>query len=146
MDPRKKELKMTTSQFVRGNDRLAQALRDPARAARVAAIRHDMRQADQVETIGQRVRSKIDQLLPHRSRREVAAAIGMSPDDFSRALSGQQNFSSIELAQLAEVLGEDVYWLITGEVDPHTILVQACHPSKTTQARPPAGDNNRQGV
>ena len=80
-----------------------------------------------MESIGQRVRSKIGQSKAHRTQRDVAAAIDMSPDAFSRALSGQRNFSSIELAKVAEVLDEDVYWLITGEVDPHKILVTARH-------------------
>jgi len=41
---------MNDSEFVRGNDKIARALQDPARAARVRAVRDHMRTAD--ETYG----------------------------------------------------------------------------------------------
>lgn len=51
----------------------------------------------------------------------------MTPDAFSRALSGQRAFSSIELARIADALHEDIHWLITGEPDPHRLVVAARH-------------------
>lgn len=78
-----------------------------------------------METIGSRARARIKE--SSRTQAELAAAIGMTTDAFSRALSAQRNFSSIELANLADELNEDVYWLITGEPDPNRILVNARH-------------------
>lgn len=51
----------------------------------------------------------------------------MTPDAFSRALRGQRAFSAIELARVAEVLGADVHWLITGIPDPQNFAVAARH-------------------
>lgn len=51
----------------------------------------------------------------------------MTPDAMSRATRGQRGFSSIELAEIADVLGLDVYWLITGQQDPIQVRVAARH-------------------
>lgn len=40
---------MTGEEFVRGNDRLAEALADPERRARVDVIRAQMRRADRAQ-------------------------------------------------------------------------------------------------
>jgi transcriptional regulator with XRE-family HTH domain len=40
--------------------------------------------------------------------REVAERIGMTPDAFSRALHGKRQFSSIELARLADLTAAGV--------------------------------------
>ncbi|WP_208637414.1 hypothetical protein [Amycolatopsis echigonensis] len=55
--------------------------------------------------------------------------VGMTPDAFSRALRGQRNFSSLELARLADLVNTDLYWLITGEPDPHRLSVEPKHAS-----------------
>jgi len=77
--------------------------------------------------IGQRVAARIGEVSPHRTHRAIAEIIGMTPDSFSRALRGQRAFSSIELAQVADLLGADIHWLITGESDPHRLVVAARH-------------------
>lgn len=51
----------------------------------------------------------------------------MTPDAFSRAVSGQRGFAAIELARLADVLGADVHCLITGEKDPNRLQIAARH-------------------
>jgi Zn-dependent peptidase ImmA (M78 family) len=51
----------------------------------------------------------------------------MTPDAFSRALNGQRAFSAIELARVADAVGADVHWLITGEPDPFRLVVAARH-------------------
>lgn len=51
----------------------------------------------------------------------------MTPDAFSRALNAKRAFSSIELARLADELGADLHWLITGRPDPHRLVVAARH-------------------
>jgi len=51
----------------------------------------------------------------------------MTPDAFSRALSGQRGFSAIELAKIADELGADVHYLITGEPDPLRLRMVARH-------------------
>jgi hypothetical protein len=77
--------------------------------------------------IGQRVAARIAEVSPRRTHRAIAEEIGMTPDSFSRALRGQRSFSSIELAQVADLLGADIHWLITGESDPHRLVVAARH-------------------
>ncbi len=51
----------------------------------------------------------------------------MTPDAFSRSLSGQRGFSAIELARIADFLGEDIHYLITGEPDPLRLRMVARH-------------------
>ena len=77
--------------------------------------------------IGQRVLDRIGQVCPDRTHREIATDIGMTPDGFSRALNGKRSFSSIELARVADLLDADIHWLITGQPDPHRLVVAARH-------------------
>lgn len=58
---------------------------------------------------------------------QVAAQIGLSEEKLSKSLRGRRAFSSVELAQIAEVLGVEVHWLITGQPDPHRRVVAARH-------------------
>ena len=51
----------------------------------------------------------------------------MTPDSLSRSLSGARSFSSIELARIADLLGVDVHWLITGQEDPNRLVLVARH-------------------
>jgi transcriptional regulator with XRE-family HTH domain len=53
--------------------------------------------------IGDRVLHGLGQAGPGLRHREVAERIGMTPDAFSRALHGKRQFSSIELAPLADL-------------------------------------------
>lgn len=73
--------------------------------------------------IGARVRAS----LSGRSQREVAALVNMTPDAFSRALSGQRAFSALELVELSGVLGRSVHWFVTGQEDPQAPLIAARH-------------------
>lgn len=77
--------------------------------------------------IGDRVLGTIERVRPAPKHREIAASIGMTPDAFSRALSGKRQFASVELARLADLLGEDLHWLITGTADPNQLSVTARH-------------------
>lgn len=82
-----------------------------------------------------------------RTQREVAEAIGMAPDAFSRALHGQRNFSAWELAGLAELTGADLRHLVTGEEDPHRLVVSARHTfDPQTGGRSVPGADEDQGV
>lgn len=76
------------------------------------------------EAIGQRVSEAIP---AGATQSEVAERIGLTPEKFSRSLHGKRAFSAVELAQLAEVLGVEVFWLITGQADPNRIVVAARH-------------------
>jgi hypothetical protein len=80
-----------------------------------------------MSSIGERVRDSLDQLRPPRRQRDLAEQIGMTPDAFSRAINGKRQFASIELALLAEEIGADLHWLITGQPDPHRVSVAARH-------------------
>jgi Zn-dependent peptidase ImmA (M78 family) len=51
----------------------------------------------------------------------------MTEDAFSRALRDQRKFSAGELAGIADLLGADLHWLITGEADPWEMAVSARH-------------------
>lgn len=90
---------------------------------------------------------RVAKLLPAgQTRREIAAQVGMTPDAFSRALSGQRGFAAIELANLAELLHQDVYFLITGEPDPHRLVVAARHDYDSATGRrdvPGAADDEQ---
>ncbi len=57
----------------------------------------------------------------------------MKTDALSRALNGQRGFSSVELARIADELGTDLYWLVTGEPDPHRVRIAARHSWDTGQ-------------
>jgi len=76
-------------------------------------------------TINERVRS----LVQGRGlvQKTLAEEIGMTTDALSRALSGQRGFGALELARIAELLGVDVYELITGEPDPARVRIAARH-------------------
>lgn len=58
---------------------------------------------------------------------QVAGQIGLSEEKLSKSLRGRRAFSSVELAQLADVLQVDVHWLITGRTDPNRLVVAARH-------------------
>ena len=78
-------------------------------------------------TIGSRVRA----VLQERglTLKEVAHKIGMPADALSHALNGVRGFGSLEMVRLADELGVEVYWLITGKEDPSKLRVVACHPA-----------------
>jgi hypothetical protein len=80
-----------------------------------------------MSSIGGRVLQSLEQICPDLRHREVAEQIGMTPDAFSRALSGTRRFASIELARLSELIGADLHWLITGQPDPNRLSVAARH-------------------
>jgi Zn-dependent peptidase ImmA (M78 family) len=80
-----------------------------------------------MSSIGDRVLQRLEQLCPRPLRRDLAERIGMTPDAFSRALSGKRQFAAIELARLAEQLGADLQWLITGQPDPNRVIIAARH-------------------
>jgi Zn-dependent peptidase ImmA (M78 family)/transcriptional regulator with XRE-family HTH domain len=79
------------------------------------------------ETIGRRVRDSIAAKTPAVPQYQVAEAVSMTADALSRAVNEQRSFSSIELARLAEYLGVEVHWLITGEPDPQQLVFAARH-------------------
>jgi len=66
-------------------------------------------------------------MYPGRAEKDIAELVGMTPDAFSRALNGKRGFAAVEVARLAELLGASMYWLATGERDPHEPVVVARH-------------------
>src|ERR1700737_2384592 len=80
-----------------------------------------------MSSIGDRVLQRLEQVSPRPLRRDLAERIGMTPDAFSRALNGNRQFASIELARLADLLDADLHWLITGQPDPNRVSVAARH-------------------
>lgn len=90
--------------------------------AKIATTR-SLRYMSQDE-IARRVADSIPAATTHA---EVAAHIGLTKDQLSKSLNGRRAFSSVELAQLADVLDVDVHWLITGRPDPHRVVVAARH-------------------
>lgn len=77
-----------------------------------------------VTEVGERVRAAMPLGM---SQRQLAERAGMTPDALSRALNGQRGLSPIEVANIAQTLGADTYWLITGAPDPFAITVAARH-------------------
>lgn len=80
-----------------------------------------------MHSIGTRVLERIEQVCPDDLHRDIAQDIGMTPDAFSRALRDKRQFSSLELARLAERIDADLHWLITGTPDPNRLTVAARH-------------------
>ncbi|MGQ4600455.1 ImmA/IrrE family metallo-endopeptidase [Nocardia sp. R6R-6] len=79
---------------------------------------------NELRAVGDRIRS----VMPDGwSQRQLAERTGMKTDALSRALNGQRGFSSVELARIADELGTDLYWLVTGEQDPHRVRIAARH-------------------
>lgn len=76
-------------------------------------------------TIGSRVRAAIRNA--GMQQRQLAQSVGMTPDALSRALSDQRGFAAVELAAIAAELDADVHELITGEPDPHRLVISARH-------------------
>jgi Zn-dependent peptidase ImmA (M78 family) len=76
-------------------------------------------------TVGDRVRESIP---PSLSQRRLAPEVGMTHDALSRAINGQRHFAVVELAAIAERLGVDTHWLITGQHDPFRVRLAARHP------------------
>ncbi|MGL5830159.1 MAG: helix-turn-helix domain-containing protein [Angustibacter sp.] len=93
-----------------------------------------------LDAVGQRIRSAMPAGL---SQRGLADLVDMTPDALSRALNGQRGFSSAELARIAEQLGADLAWLITGRPDPLRVDVAARHswdPARRQRVLPGAHD------
>lgn len=61
------------------------------------------------------------------AQKTLAEHTQMTPDAMSRALRGQRGFAAVELADIARALDEDVYYLITGELDPARLNFAARH-------------------
>ncbi len=80
-----------------------------------------------MSSIGDRVLQSLEQTCSDVRHRDVAEQIGMKPDAFSRALSGERRFASVELALLSEMTGADLHWLITGRPDPNRLVIAARH-------------------
>lgn len=74
--------------------------------------------------MGDRIRGLMPQGM---SQRQLAAHARMTPDALSRALNGQRGLSPTEIATIAQALGADTHWLITGVSDPFRISVAARH-------------------
>jgi transcriptional regulator with XRE-family HTH domain len=77
--------------------------------------------------IGERVAAFLRERHPKQTQRELAKSIGMTPDALSRSLNGERKFSAGELAEIADLLGADVHWLITGEPAPYRVVLAARH-------------------
>lgn len=73
--------------------------------------------------IGRRVEQSIPTWMTHK---DFAAQVDMATDALSQSLNGNRPFSAIELAEIAEVLDEDVHWFITGEPDPLRAEIMTC--------------------
>ncbi len=101
-----------------------------------------------MSSIGERVRQSLDRACPAMPHKAVAALIGMTPDAFSRALNGQRQFGSVELARYSEMAGEDLHWLITGNPDPNRLTIAARHnyDPKTGERTVPSLQDDRQVI
>jgi len=65
------------------------------------------------ETIADRVRRLIDE--SGKTQKEIAKLVDLDQSKLSKSLKGVRNFSSYELAAIAELGGRTVEWLLTGQ-------------------------------
>ncbi|GAA4922700.1 TetR family transcriptional regulator C-terminal domain-containing protein [Actinomycetospora succinea] len=65
--------------------------------------------------VRERVRRAVD--AAGRTRREVAAAIGIDETKLSKSLAGRRRFTAEELAAVAELADVELTWLLRGEGD-----------------------------
>ncbi|MET9328101.1 XRE family transcriptional regulator [Tsukamurella sp. NPDC003166] len=83
--------------------------------------------------LGDRIRSRMPEGM---SQRGLAELVGMKPDALSRALNGQRGISSLEVAAIADVIGADTHWIITGREVPNRVTIAARHAwNPTTRQR-----------
>lgn len=88
---------------------------------------------DEQYGMGQRIREAAHERRPDLSMAALAEAAEMDPAEMARALAGTRPLSSIAVALLADTLGVDPYWVITGKPDPMRMRVIACqirHPGE----------------
>lgn len=57
---------------------------------------------------------------------ELAGLIDRDPATVERILAGDRGISSIELVAIAEALRVEPHWLLTGEPDPHRVVIYRC--------------------
>lgn len=77
--------------------------------------------------IGARVREQLKALSPPVTQAQMASRLGLTPDAFSRSLSGKRSFTAVELVNLAEELGTSAHWFVTGEPDPYAVKFAGRH-------------------
>ncbi len=94
-------------------------------------------------TIGDRVRTAMQAVSLRQN--QLAQRVGMTPDALSRALGGYRGFAALEIAEIARVVDADVHELITGERDPHRLVISARHDfdHDTGQRRVEGADGDR---
>jgi len=76
-------------------------------------------------TVADRVRERI--AAAGRTQAEIAAGVGLTDSQLSKSLAGTRQFSAVEVARLASVLGASMHWLVTGEEDPLGWTLAARH-------------------
>lgn len=79
------------------------------------------------QAIGERVADAMRAHFAGGKQAEIAARLDMTPDAFSRSLSGERSFSTGELARAAHLFDADLHHLITGQPDPMRVVVAARH-------------------
>ena len=77
--------------------------------------------------IGARVRERLKSLSPPVTQAQMAARLELTPDAFSRSLSGNRAFTATELVKLAGELGTSAHWFVTGEQDPFAVTFAGRH-------------------
>lgn len=78
-----------------------------------------------MNSIGERIR--VAMRAASMTQKQLAQRVGMTPDALSRALSGQRGLAAVELAQISRELDADMHELVTGEPDPHRLVLSARH-------------------
>lgn len=78
-----------------------------------------------MNSIGERIRAAMRAVS--MTQKQLAERVGMTPDALSRVLSGQRGLAAVELAQISRELDADMHELVTGEPDPHRLVLSARH-------------------
>lgn len=88
------------------------------------------------------IEDRVRELIDHRglSHGDFARAVGLDASKLSKSLSGVRRFSSLDLARIADLTGESVDWLLTGERSAMAVAARAAQGSATQDAVEAAED------
>lgn len=72
------------------------------------------------------IAARVRQAMGSLTVAQLAQVAYMPVERLESALAAQTGFSSLDTALIADALSLDAIWLITGEPDPHAMVIHRC--------------------